>query len=357
MPDSIATAILQPDSILKNKNMPARVAINGFGRIGRLMFRRAYEIGDGDIEIVAINNLSGNDQLSHLLKYDSSYGIFPGEVETDGPDCIKVDGKKIRYFQEPDPAKIHWGDEKVDIVLEATGVFTKVEDAAKHLHSGVKKVIVTAVCKGGKQIICMGVNEDKYDPSIDVTSNASCTTNCLAPTVKVLHDAIGVKRGLMTTVHSYTNDQNILDLPHKKDLRRARAAAINMIPTTTGAAEAVGLVIPELNGKLTGMAIRVPTPTVSILDATFEVAKPTSKEEINKLYQDAASGSMKGVLGYTDLPLVSMDFKGDTHSTVVDGLSTLVMEDTLVKIVAWYDNEYGYSCRVIDLTKLVASKL
>lgn len=337
--------------------MAVRVAINGFGRIGRLMFRRAYELGIDDIEIVAINNLSDNKQLSHLLKYDSSYGIFEPDVEPIGDDYIQVGDKKIRYFQERDPAKVRWGDEKVDIVLEATGVFTKVEDASKHLHSGVKKVIVTAVCKGGKQIICMGVNEETYDPSIDLTSNASCTTNCMAPVSKVLNDTFGIKRGLMTTIHSYTNDQNILDLPHRKDMRRARAAASNIIPTTTGAADAVGLVIPELHGKLTGMAFRVPTPTVSVLDATYELNKTATAEEVNAAFKAAADGPMNGVLGYTDKPLVSMDFKGDSHSAIIDSLSTLVMEGNLVKVVAWYDNEWGYSCRVIDLTRLIASKL
>lgn len=337
--------------------MAVRVAINGFGRIGRLMFRRAYELGTGDIEIVAINNLSDNIQLAHLLKYDTSYGIFEPEVEPDGEDYIRVGDKRIRYFQEPDPSKIAWGEEKVDVVLEATGVFTKIEDASKHLHDGVKKVIVTAVCKGGKQIICMGVNDDQYDPSIDVTSNASCTTNCMAPVTKVINDTFGIKRGLMTTVHSYTNDQNILDLPHRKDMRRARAAACNIIPTTTGAAEAVGLVIPELHGKLTGMAFRVPTPTVSVLDVTYELEKDVTAEEINNAFKKAADGPMKGVLAYTEKPLVSMDFKGDPHSATIDGPSTLVMEGNLVKIVAWYDNEWGYSCRVIDLTRLVASKL
>lgn len=335
--------------------MAARVAINGFGRIGRLMFRRAYETKD--IEIVAVNNLSGNEMLAHLLKYDSSYGIFPPEVTTDGPDYIVVDGKKIRYFQEPDPAKIPWGEEHVDIVLESTGVFTKIEDASKHLHDGVKKVIVTAVCKGSKDIFVMGVNEGNYDGSEDVLSNASCTTNCMAPVVKVLHEGLGIKKGLMTTIHSYTNDQNILDLPHKKDPRRARAAALNMIPTTTGAAEAVGLVIPELNGMLSGLSVRVPTPTVSLLDLVCIVEKNTTIEEVNQLLLTASEGPMKGILGYTDKPLVSMDFKGDTHSAIIDSLSTMVMQDNMIKIIAWYDNEWGYSCRVIDLTKMVADKL
>lgn len=337
--------------------MAVRIAINGFGRIGRLMFRRAWELGTDDIEIVAINNLSDNKQLSHLLKYDSSYGTFEPEVKPVGDDFIQVGDKKIRYFQERDPSKIPWGEEKVDIVLEATGVFTKIEDASKHLRDTVKKVIVTAVTKGGKQIICMGVNDDQYDPSIDVTSNASCTTNCMAPVTKVLNDAFGVKRGLMSTVHSYTNDQNILDLPHRKDMRRARAAALNIIPTTTGAAKAVGMVIPELDGKLNGMAFRVPTPTVSILDATYELEKNVTAEEINEAFKKAAQGPLKGILDYSEEPLVSMDYKGNTHSAIVDGLSTLTMEDNLVKVVAWYDNEYGYSCRVIDLAKLVASKL
>ncbi len=335
--------------------MAARVAINGFGRIGRLMFRRAHEI-DG-LEIVAINNLSDNTQLAHLLKYDSNYGIFPGEVKTEGSEYITVDGRKIRYFQERDPAKIPWEEEKVDIVLESTGVFNKLEEASKHIRGTVKKVIVTAVCKGAKQMIVMGVNENEYDPSEQVTSNASCTTNCMAPVTKVIHDALGVKRGLMTTIHSYTNDQNILDLPHKKDLRRARAAALSMIPTTTGAASAVGLVIPELEGKLNGFAIRVPTPTVSLVDVTYEVEKNTTIEEVNEIYKKAAEGPMKGVLGYSDLPLVSIDYRQNPNSATIDALSTLVMEDNLVKVVAWYDNEWGYSCRVIDLAKLVASKM
>ncbi len=337
--------------------MAVRVAINGFGRIGRLMFRRAYKLGTDDIEIVAINNLSDNKQLSHLLKYDSSYGTFEADVEPVGDDYIRVDDKKIRYFQERDPAKIPWGEEKVDIVREASGVSTKIEDASLHLHDGVKKVIVTAVTKGGKQIIVMGVNDDQYDPNEDVTSNASCTTNCMAPVTKVLNDTFGIEDGLMTTVHSYTNDQNILDLPHKKDMRRARAAAQNIIPTTTGAAKAVGLVIPELEGKLNGMAFRVPTPTVSILDATYRLKKNVTAEEVNEAFKKAADGPLKGILGYSDQPLVSMDYKGDDRSAIVDGLSTLVMDDNLVKVVAWYDNEWGYSCRVIDLTRLVASKI
>lgn len=338
--------------------MPAKIAINGFGRIGRLMFRRAFETKD--IDIVAINNLTDNKMLAHLLKYDSSYGIFPHEVTTEGTDYIVVDGKKIRYFQEPDPSKIPWSEENVDIVLESTGVFTTVEDAGKHIQGTVKKVIVTAVCKGTKNIIVMGVNENEYDPkdpNDSIISNASCTTNCLAPVVKVINDALKVKRGLMITVHSYTNDQMILDLPHKKDMRRARSAALNIIPTTTGAATAVGMVIPELEGKLNGHSVRVPTPTVSLVDVTFEVEKSTTVEEVNNFFKKASEGSMKGILGYNELPLVSTDYKGDTQSAIVDGLSTMVMEGTMVKVVAWYDNEYGYSCRVVDLAKMVGDLL
>ena len=335
--------------------MAARIAINGFGRIGRLMFRRAYDTKD--IDIVAINNLTGNDMLAHLLKYDSNYGVFPGEVKIEGPDYIVVDGKKIRYFQEPDPTKIPWEEENVDIVLESTGVFTKIEDASKHLHGTVKKVIVTAVCKGTRNTIVMGVNDHEYDSEDKVISNASCTTNCMAPVMKVLHENLKVKRGLMTTVHSYTNDQNILDLPHKKDMRRARAAALNMIPTTTGAATAVGMVLPELEGKLNGLAVRVPTPTVSLLDVVCEVEKPAAVEEINNMFKKAADGDLKGILNYSDLPLVSMDYKGDPHSATVDGLSTMVMDGNMIKVVAWYDNEYGYSCRVVDLTKMIQEKM
>ena len=319
------------------------------------MFRRAYETKD--IEIVAVNNLTGNEMLAHLLKYDSSYGTLPAEVTTDGPDYIVVDGKKIRYFQERDPALIPWGEENVDIVLESTGVFNKIEDASKHLRETVKKVIVTAVCKGTKNIIVMGVNEETYDPNEQVISNASCTTNCLAPVAKILHQNLGLKKGLITTIHSYTNNQNILDLPHRKDARRARAAALNLIPTTTGAATAVGLVIPELEGKLNGMAIRVPTPTVSLVDLVCEVEKSASKEEVNALFKNASENEMKGILGYSELPLVSMDYKGDPHSSVVDGLSTMIMEDNMIKIIAWYDNEWGYSCRVVDLAKMIGDKL
>ncbi len=336
--------------------MPAKIAINGFGRIGREMFRIAMK--SKNLEVVAINNLSDCATLAHLLKYDSNYGTLDAEVKTEA-DAIIVNGKRIKYYQEKDPAKIPWGSEKVDIVLESTGVFNDKESAGKHLHDSVKKVIVTAVAKGSDVTICFGVNEKSYDPkNHHVISNASCTTNCMAPVVKILNDNFKVKRGLMTTVHSYTNDQNILDLPHK-DLRRARAAVLSMIPTTTGAATAVAIVIPELKGKLNGLSVRVPTPTVSLLDVVCELEKPTGAEELNALFKKYASGEigdMKGILDYSDLPLVSIDYKGNTHSAIVDGLSTMVIDGNFVKVVAWYDNEWGYSNRVIDLAELVALK-
>lgn len=332
-----------------------RLAINGFGRIGRLMFRVAEN--NPNVEVVAINNLSDNSIMAHLLKYDSNFGIFPGEVKCEDPTSITVNGRKIAYYQQKDPAQIPWKDQKVDIVLEATGVFTDKEGAAKHLVGGAKKVIITAPGKGVDAVICMGVNEEVYDPAKHtVISNASCTTNCMAPLTKVLHDNLKIKRGLMTTVHSYTNDQQILDLPHK-DPRRARAAALSMIPTTTGAATAVTQVIPDLHGKLNGFSVRVPTPTVSLLDCVFEVEKKTTVEEVNKMLRDAAKGKLNGILDVCDLPLVSIDFKGNNHSSIIDSMSTMVMEDTLVKVVSWYDNEWGYSCRVIDLASLVGKKL
>ena len=342
--------------IYNSSNMPVRIAINGFGRIGREIFRIAMK--RKNTEIVAINNLSDNATLAHLLKYDSSYGVLDAEVKTEGEDYIVVNNKKIRYFQEKDPAKIPWSKEKIDIVIEATGVFNDKESAGKHLQQiGVKKVIVTAACKGGDCTICMGVNEDVYDPkNCHVISNASCTTNCMAPVVKVLNDNLKIKRGLMTTVHSYTNGQNILDLPHK-DLRRARAAALSMIPTTTNAATAVTLVIPELHGKLNGLAVRVPTPTVSLLDLVCEVEKNTTVKEVNGFFEKAAAGPMKGILDYNELPLVSADYKGNEYSAIVDGLSTMVMEGTMVKVLAWYDNEWGYSARVLDLVEFVGAKL
>lgn len=335
--------------------MKARVGINGFGRIGRQMFRIAMQ--RKNVEIVAINNLSDNATLAHLLKYDSNYGIMPEEVKIDGPNYIVVNGKKIRYFQEKDPAKIPWEEEKVDIVLEATGVFNDKESGSKHMRGTVKKVIFTAAAKGSDATICMGVNEQTYDAkNHNLISNASCTTNCMAPVAKILHENFKIKRGLMTTVHSYTNDQNILDLPHK-DLRRARAAALSMIPTTTNAATAVTIVLPELQGKLNGLAVRVPTSTVSLLDFVCEVEKSTTVEEVNSLFKKAAQAGMKGILDYNELPLVSIDYKGSTYSSIVDGLSTMVLDGTMIKVLAWYDNEWGYSCRVLDLAELVAEKM
>jgi glyceraldehyde 3-phosphate dehydrogenase len=334
--------------------MSAKIGINGFGRIGRQMFRIAME--SKDIEIVAINNLSDSATLAHLLKYDSSYGIMNAEVKAE-KDAIIVNGKRISYFQEKDPAKIPWGSQKVDIVLEATGVFNDKESGSKHMRDTVKKVIFTAAAKNADATICMGVNDNIYDPAKHhYISNASCTTNCMAPVVKVLNDNLKVKRGLMTTVHSYTNDQNILDLPHK-DLRRARAAALSMIPTTTNAAYAVAIVIPELKDKLNGLSVRVPTPTVSLLDFVCETEKSTTVEEVNQMMKKAADGPMKRYMDVSMEPLVSIDYKGNTHSAIIDGLSTMVMEGNMVKVIAWYDNEWGYSCRVIDVAKMVAAKL
>ncbi len=335
--------------------MKTRIGINGFGRIGREMFR--ISLKRNDVEVVAINNLSDNATLAHLLKYDSSYGILDAEVKIDGPNAIIVDGRKIRYFQEKDPANIAWGEEKVDIVLEATGVFNDAESGKKHLRDTVKKVIFTAAAKGSDCTIVMGVNENIYDPAKhNLISNASCTTNCLAPVAKVLHENLKIKRGLMTTIHAYTQDQNLQDAPHS-DLRRARAAAINIVPTSTGAAKAVSLVLPELKGKLDGFSVRVPTPVVSLVDFVCETEKSATVAEVNALFKKASEKELKGILDYNELPLVSMDYKGDTHSSIVDGLSTMVMEGNMLKVVAWYDNEWGYSCRVIDLAALVGSKL
>jgi glyceraldehyde 3-phosphate dehydrogenase len=335
--------------------MGVKVGINGFGRIGRNSFKAALK-NHPDIEIVAINDLTDAATLAHLLKYDSVFGRFEGEVAAK-EDAIVVNGKEIKVFAEKDPANIPWKDLGVDIVIESTGVFTSKDKAIKHIEGGgAKKVIISAPAKGEDITIVMGVNHEKYNPKEhNVISNASCTTNCLAPVVKVLMDNFGIKKGLMNTVHSYTNDQRILDLPHK-DLRRARAAALNIIPTTTGAAKAVALVIPELAGKLNGFALRVPTPTVSIVDFTAVVEKSVTADEVNQALKAAAEGPMKGILGYTEEPLVSMDFKGSELSSIVDGLSTMVMDGDLVKVIAWYDNEWGYSCRVMDLVKYIAEK-
>ena len=335
--------------------MATRVGINGFGRIGRQCFKAMLDYYPDDIEVVAINDLFDPQTNAHLLKYDSNYGRFPGTVEVKG-DSLVVNGRAIRVLALKDPAQLPWKDLGADIVVESTGVFTQAEKAAAHLQAGAKKVIISAPAKGEDITIVLGVNEEKYDPKKDnIISNASCTTNCLAPAAKVVFDRFGIKRGLMTTIHSYTNDQRILDLPHR-DLRRARAAALNIIPTTTGAAKAVALVIPELKGKFDGFALRVPTPTVSIVDFVAETDKPTTVAELNGAFKEAAEGRMKGILGFTEEPLVSMDFKGDPHSSIIDGASTMVLDGTMVKVVTWYDNEWGYSVRVADLVHYIAGK-
>jgi glyceraldehyde 3-phosphate dehydrogenase len=308
-----------------------------------------------DIEVVAINDLFEPSINAHLLKYDSNYGAFPGTIAVEGNNLV-VNGKTVQVLALKDPAQLPWGKLGVDIVIESTGIFTEKEKAMAHINAGAKKVIISAPAKGEDITIVLGVNEDKYDPAKHhVISNASCTTNCLAPAAKVLNDGWGIVRGLMTTIHAYTNDQRILDLPHK-DLRRARAAGLNIIPTTTGAAKAVALVIPELKGKFDGYALRVPTPTVSIVDFVAEVKNKASIEAVNAAFQKAAEGPMKGILGITMEPLVSTDFRGDTRSSIVDGQSTMVIGDTFVKVVSWYDNEWGYSCRVADLVHFIGSK-
>lgn len=333
--------------------MATKIGINGFGRIGRNVFRAS--LAKNDVEIVAINDLTDAKTLAHLLKYDSVHGIFDAEVKA-GENCIYVNGKEIKVLAEMDPAKLPWGELGVEIVVESTGRFTQRDKAAAHLAAGAKKVIISAPAKEEDITIVMGVNQDKYEADKHhVISNASCTTNCLAPFAKVLNDNFGIKRGLMTTVHAYTNDQRILDLPHK-DLRRARAAGQSIIPTTTGAARAVALVLPELKGKLNGFAMRVPTPNVSVVDLVAELEKPATAEEINAKLAEAAQGELKGVLGYCDEPLVSKDFNGNPNSSIVDALSTMVIEGNMVKVVSWYDNEWGYSNRVLDLASYIASK-
>lgn len=329
--------------------MAVKVGINGFGRIGRLVFRSALENNVAAIDIVAVNDLTDAATLAYLLKYDSNFGILPNDVTSEG-DNLVIDGKKVKVLSEKDPSKLPWGDLGVEVVVESTGIFRDAQGAGAHLKAGAKKVIISAPAKGDVATFVLGVNEDKYSPEKDnVVSNASCTTNCIAPIVKVLQDTFGVKKGLMTTIHSYTNDQKILDFPHK-DLRRARAAALSMIPTTTGAAKAVGLVIPELKGKLDGLAIRVPTPTVSIVDVVLQLNKEVTKEEVNKTLEEAANGKLKGILGISKEPLVSIDFKKNSLSSIVDAEQTYVIGD-IVKIISWYDNEWAYSCRVIDLIK------
>jgi len=333
--------------------MAVKVGINGFGRIGRNVFRAA--LNNSNVEIVAINDLTDANMLAHLLKYDTVHGTLQENVTVDG-EYLVVGGHKVKVIAERDPAQLGWGDLGVDVVVESTGRFTKREDAAKHLEAGAKKVIISAPASNEDITIVMGVNEDKYDANNHhVLSNASCTTNCLAPFAKVLNDTFGIKRGMMTTIHSYTNDQQILDLPHK-DYRRARAAAENMIPTSTGAAKAVSLVLPELKGKLNGMAMRVPTPNVSIVDLVMELDKEVTAEEINASLKEAAEGPLKGILAYSDLPLVSTDYNGSTASSTIDALSTMVLEGNMVKVLSWYDNEVGYSNRVVDLCDYIAAK-
>ncbi len=332
--------------------MPLRVGINGFGRIGRNVFRAAQEQG-ADIEFVAVNDLTDTKTLAHLLKYDSILGPYPGTVEVvDGG--IEVDGKLLKVLAERDPGALPWGDLGVDVVIESTGFFTKREDAEKHLAGGAKKVIISAPATGPDATVVLGVNFDTYDKANHtVISNASCTTNCLAPVAKVLNDTVGIDHGLMTTIHAYTADQRLQDMPHK-DLRRARAAAVNLIPASTGAAKAIGLVIPELNGKLNGFAVRAPVPTGSVVDLTFVAKKATSVEEVNgALKAAAADGPLKGILGYTEDPIVSSDIVKDPRSSIVDGQLTSVLEGTMVKVVSWYDNEWGYSSRVVDLVQKV----
>jgi glyceraldehyde 3-phosphate dehydrogenase len=345
--------------------MAIRLGINGFGRIGRQVMKAIREKYSGSLEIVAINDLFDTDTNAHLLKYDSTYGRFPGTVEVQGKDLV-VDGKVVHVFGEKDPGALPWSDFGVDIVIEATGVFRdKVGDPAKnkpganvHIEKGgAKKVIITAPAKNEDITIVLGVNDDKYDPANHhVVSNASCTTNCLAPAAKVVHELVGIKKGLMTTIHAYTNDQRILDLAHK-DLRRARAAGLNIIPTTTGAAKAVALVIPDLKGKFDGYALRVPTATVSVVDFVAEVERETSRDEVNAAFKAAAEGPMKGILGYTEEPLVSMDFRGDPRSSIIDAENTMVLSGNLVKVVAWYDNEWGYSVRTADLAAFMGKSL
>jgi glyceraldehyde 3-phosphate dehydrogenase len=340
--------------VLGGIDMAVKVGINGFGRIGRNVFRAAA--GNPEIDIVAVNDITDPKTLAHLLKYDSVFGTLDAEVGY-GEDCVRVNGKSIRVFKVKDPAELDWSSLGAQVVVESTGLFTKAEDAKKHLKGTVKKVIITAPAKGEDVTIVLGVNDKMYDPAKhNIISNASCTTNCLAPAAKVVHENFKILKGSMTTIHAYTNDQRILDLPHK-DLRRARAAALSMIPTTTGAAKAIGLVIPDLKGKLDGYAMRVPTPDVSVVDLVSVTEKSTTAEEVNAAFKKAAEGPLKGILQYSEEELVSKDFTGNQYSSIVDAGFTKVIDGNLVKVTAWYDNEWGYSCRVRDLVKFVAAKL
>ena len=335
--------------------MTTRIGINGFGRIGRQVTRSILERHADALEIVAVNDLTDTQTNAHLFKYDTNYGRYPGTVEA-ADDHVVVDGKPIKVLSERDPARIPWSDLGVELVIESTGFFTNAEKAGGHLNGGAKKVIISAPAKGDDLTVVMGVNEDKYDPARHtVVSNASCTTNCVAPLVKVLNDNFGISHALMSTVHAYTNDQKILDQVHG-DIRRARAAAANIIPTTTGAAKAVGVVMPEVQGKIHGMAFRVPVPTVSLIDLVANVERPTSAEGVNQAFQQAAQETLTGVLEYCEEELVSTDFKGNPASSIFDAPSTMVMGDSMVKVLGWYDNEWGYSCRVGDLAAFMAAK-
>jgi len=333
--------------------MAIKVGINGFGRIGRSVVRTW--LGDKDIDLVAVNDLTDTKSLAHLLKYDSVMGNLDNKI-TAGDGTITVSGDSFKVFSEKDPAQIPWEDVGAEIVIESTGRFTKAEDAGKHLRGSVKKVIISAPAKGEDITVVLGVNENMYEADKHhIISNASCTTNCLAPVAKVIHEKFGIKSALMNTIHSYTNDQQLLDLPHK-DMRRARAAALSMIPTSTGAAKAIALVIPELKGKFDGISVRVPTPNVSLVDVVMNVEKSTSTEEVNRVLKDAANEGLKGILQFSEEPLVSIDFKGNSNSSIVDAENTKVIGDTCIKVLSWYDNEWGYSCRVRDLVKYIADK-
>jgi glyceraldehyde 3-phosphate dehydrogenase len=336
--------------------MAIRVGINGFGRIGRQVLRAAKQQGVADLDFVAVNDLTDTNTLAHLFQYDSVHGRYDGEVSHDA-DGITIDGDRVRILAERDPGKLPWKELGVDIVLESTGLFTKAADARKHIDGGAKKVIISAPATDEDITIVMGVNSDKYDPATHhIVSNASCTTNCLVPMVKVIRDAFGFVRGSMVTIHSYTNDQSVLDMPHK-DLRRARAAAISMIPTTTGAAKATSLVIPEVKGKIDGIAIRVPTPDVSLTDLTCIVDRPVTKDEVNAAFKTAADGPLAGILDYSMVPLVSIDYVGNPHSCTLDAMSTMVIDGTMVKVSGWYDNEWGYSSRCVDLLRFMGARL
>jgi glyceraldehyde 3-phosphate dehydrogenase len=335
--------------------MTTRVGINGFGRIGRQSLKAMLERAP-DVEVVAVNDLVDAEMNALLFKHDSTYGAYDGEVSA-GDSSIIIDGREIKILAEKDPAALPWRELGVDIVVESTGIFTDATKARAHLDAGARKVIISAPAKGEDLTIVLGVNDEQYDPTAHhIISNASCTTNCLAPAAKVVHDLLGIERGLMNTIHSYTNDQRILDVAHK-DPRRARSAGQNIIPTTTGAAKALALVIPDLAGKFDGFSLRVPTPTVSVVDFTATVARATSTDELNAAFRAAAAGPMAGILGVSDEPLVSMDFKGDSRSSIIDAESTMVLGGTMVKVISWYDNEWGYSCRVADLVAFVAARL